>query len=482
MTHGSTVMLQEPSTTTLPEIRTMMRADTIAAIATPPGTAGLAVIRISGPAAITRTAEVFRGIDLRDAPSHTVHLGTVVGDDGGAIDQVLATVFRAPHSYTGDDIVELGCHGGSAVSRAVLERLLDGGSREGLRHAEPGEFTRRAFLNGRMDLAQAEAVADLIHAQTDEARAASMMQLEGALSRHVGALRDRLVRCASLLELALDFAEEDVELLSREELRAELAAVADAVRLLLDGYRSGRVIRDGFRVALAGRPNAGKSSVLNALVGSDRAIVTDIPGTTRDYIEEAVVLGGVLVRIIDTAGLRESDDRVEQLGMARTEAVIRSADLTVYVVDATEAGVFEHLAQHRDARDAGDAVVLLNKCDLVDEAARRALPLEEGVVHGSARMPAGLDALAALVRARAQAASRMSEQGAMLVTNARHADCLHRALAGVERSLAAINAGRTEEYLALDLRAAIDAAGEVVGIVRTDDVLEAIFSRFCIGK
>lgn len=463
-----------------------LSTETIAAIATPAGTAGLAVIRIAGPDAIARTAEVFRGTDLRSVASHTVHLGTVVDGDGRAIDQVLATVFRAPQSYTGDDTVELGCHGGTAVSRAVLERLLGDGTRDGLRHAMPGEFTRRAFLNGRMDLAQAEAVADLIHARTEEARLASMVQLEGVLSRHVAALRDRLVRCASLLELALDFADEDVDLLSRDELVAELDAVAEAVARLLDGYRSGRVIRDGFRVALAGRPNAGKSSVLNGLVGSDRAIVTDIPGTTRDFIEEGVVLGGVLVRLVDTAGLRTSDDPVEQIGIARAHEVISGADLTVYVIDGSagdvSAVVSEHRSQHAALGAACEAVMFVNKCDLLDASAFGSLPLEQGVVAGSARTPAGLDALEALVRARAQAASRMSEQGSVLVTNARHAACLGRARAGVDRARAAVAAGRSEEYIALDIRAAIDAAGEVVGIVRTDDVLEEIFSRFCIGK
>lgn len=468
------------------ESSTATSTETIAAIATPAGTAGLAVIRISGPDAIARTSEVFRGADLRSVASHTVHLGTVDDGDGRAIDQVLATVFRAPHSYTGDDTVELGCHGGTAVSRAVLDRLLGDGSRDGLRHAMPGEFTRRAFLNGRMDLAQAEAVADLIHARTEEARLASMVQLEGALSRHVVALRERLVRCASLLELALDFADDDVDLLSREELRAELDAVSHALARLLDGYRSGRVIRDGFRVALAGRPNAGKSSVLNGLVGSDRAIVTDIPGTTRDFIEEGVVLGGVFVRLVDTAGLRTSDDPVEQIGIARAQAVISGADLAAYVIDATAPDIAGTIAAHRSEHAAlgaaCEAVMLMNKCDLLDADALGTLPLEEGVVTGSARTPAGLDDFEALVRARAQAASRMSEQGSVLVTNARHAACLVRARAGVDRALAAVAAGRSEEYLALDVRAAIDAAGEVVGIVRTDDVLEEIFSRFCIGK
>lgn len=478
--------MTQMSTTVKSGTSAALATETIAAIATPAGTAGLAVIRISGPDAITRTAEVFRGTDLRSVASHTVHLGMVVDDDGRAIDQVLATIFRAPQSYTGDDTVELGCHGGSAVSRAVLERLLGDGSRDGLRHALPGEFTRRAFLNGRMDLAQAEAVADLIHARTEEARLASMVQLEGALSRHVTALRERLVRCASLLELALDFAEEDVDLLSRDELVAELDAVSDAVARLLDGYRSGRVIRDGFRVALAGRPNAGKSSVLNGLVGSERAIVTDIPGTTRDFIEEGVVLGGVLVRLIDTAGLRASDDPVEQIGIARAHEVIGGADLTAYVIDASASDIVCSIAAHRSEHATlgarCEAVMLVNKCDLLDASARGSLPLEEGVVAGSTRTPSGLDAFEALIRARAQAASRMSEQGSVLVTNARHAACLGRTRAAVDRARSAVAAGRSEEYIALDIRAAIDAAGEVVGIVRSDDVLEEIFSRFCIGK
>ena len=314
-------------------IRTALaEGDTIAAIATPPGTAGLAVIRLSGSQALHVAEHVFRGAALSSAGGYTVHFGHVVDSAGETVDEVLVTVFRAPHSYTGEDAVEISCHGGVVVTRGVLRSVLAAGAR----HAEPGEFTRRAFLNGRIDLAQAEAVADLIHARSEEAHRASLRQLEGALSVHVRELRDRLLHAASMLELGLDFVEEDVRFLAPEELAGLLSETTAAMQRALDSYGTGRLVREGVRVALLGRPNVGKSSLLNAMLGSERAIVTDVPGTTRDFIEEGLLIRGELFRFIDTAGLRQTDDAIEREGIARTQALAREADIVCTLSEAAD--------------------------------------------------------------------------------------------------------------------------------------------------
>lgn len=452
--------------------------DSIAAIATPPGTAGLAIVRLSGPRAIDIAARAFRGAALQKAEGHTAHYGQIVDADGAVVDEVLATVFRAPRSYTGEDSVEIGCHGGTVVTREVLRCLLDAGAR----HAEPGEFTRRAFLNGRIDLAQAEAVADLIHARSAEAHRASLRQLEGALSAYVRELRDSLLHAASMLELGLDFVEEDVRFLEPDELHGLVEDAARGMRRALDSFGTGRLVREGVRVALLGRPNAGKSSLLNAMLGSERAIVTEVPGTTRDFIEESLLLRGELFRFVDTAGLRDTDDRVEREGIARTQALARDADIVCLLSEAS--GGRGHMDALRDhlSRDATAAHVLpvYTKADLVSPEERAAL--------GTTGLPVsvidrgGLEELARHLAAMARDFGGTVEEGTVMVTNARHAQCLRDGLAALARAGHALAEGRSEEFVAVDLRDAIDRLGEIIGAVTTDDVLEGIFSRFCIGK
>ena len=459
------------------------REDTIAALATPPGTSGIAVVRVSGTDAIARAAGIFSRADsLLAAPSHTVHHGFVRTARGEAIDETLVSVFRSPHSYTGEDSAEISCHGGTAVSRAVLERLFE----TGVRHALPGEFTRRAFLNGKLDLAQAEAVADLISAQSDAAHRASMRQLEGALSKHIAAIREELVRCASMLELSLDFAEEDVRLLSADELRSALARARDTVHAALDTYASGRVLREGLTVVLAGRPNAGKSSMLNALLGTRRAIVTDMPGTTRDYIEEQAMLHGSLVRFVDTAGLRSAGDSAERAGVALSKEWIAAADVVCYLIDASEEDIDAEQASgiqasiERATGSRAEVILLANKADIVTPETRRACA-RVGLLPVSALTGDGLDTVTS--RLSSLARTRSSSGGEeVLVTNARHAECLRRSSAALDAGLAALADGRTEEILAYDVRGAIRALDEIIGTVTSDDVLNAIFSRFCIGK
>ncbi|MCB2203942.1 tRNA uridine-5-carboxymethylaminomethyl(34) synthesis GTPase MnmE [bacterium] len=457
--------------------------DTIAAIATPPGTSGIAVIRISGDGAVDLAARVFDGSDPRSAASHTVHHGMIRDADGEALDEVLLTVFRAPHSYTGEDSVEISCHGGSVVSRGVLTLLLGAGARA----AEPGEFTRRAFLNGKMDLSQAEAVADLIHARSTEAHRASLRQLEGRLSGYVTDIREQLLHAAGMLELSLDFVEEDVEFLSSGQLGDMLTQAEARLQTALDSFSGGRVIREGARVVLLGAPNVGKSSLLNALLGTRRAIVTEMPGTTRDYLEEGLLLHGEYLRLIDTAGMRETEDLIEREGIAFSMEAVRNAEIVCLLSDARDGAVQAialqaSLLQEQLLReDAATPVLLLfNKSDLVDadaaeELAAHGLPIS--ALHGD-----GVDALGKHLAAVARELRSESEEGEVLVTNARHADCLRRGLEAIRTAATAQREGMTEEILAADVRRAIDALGEIIGEVTTDDILNGVFSRFCIGK
>ncbi len=452
--------------------------DTIAAIATPPGTAGIAVIRVSGDRAVDCAATAFRGADLRTVHTHTVHYGKLHDESGRVVDEVLAAVFRAPGSYTGEDSVELSCHGGAMVTQSVLRCLLVSGAR----HAEPGEFTRRAFLNGRLDLVQAEAVADMIHAQTREAHRASLLQLEGVLSGFVREIRGKLLHAASMLELSLDFVEEDVAFMSVEELHGVIDDASRQVARALDSFGSGRLVREGVRVALLGKPNVGKSSLLNVLLGTDRAIVTDVPGTTRDFIEEPMLLRGELFRFIDTAGLRSTDDIVEREGIARTHRIARHADIVCLLGEAT--GGTEEIEALRALAgpecDEHETLNVFTKCDLVDGSTRAALSqtgLPVSAIDGS-----GLDALREALTGLARRMRAVTEQGEVLVTNARHADCLRRSHAALKRAAEALKEGMTEEFVALDVRESIDALGEMIGEVTSDDVLNGIFARFCIGK
>lgn len=451
--------------------------DTIAAIATPPGTAGIAVLRISGDDAIGVAAELFDGSDLRTADSHTAHHGYIRDAAGGLLDEVLVTVFHAPRSYTGEFSVEISCHGGGVVSRRVLERVLDSGAR----HAEPGEFTRRAFLNGKMDLSQAEAVADLIHAQTDEAHRASLQQLEGKLSRYVSDIRERLMHAAGMLELSLDFVEDDVDFLTADETANLLSGARAQLQTALDSYADGRIIRDGARIALVGAPNVGKSSLLNHLLGMRRAIVTDTPGTTRDYLEEAALLQGEYVRLIDTAGLRETEDVVEREGVAISRETLRRADIVCLLTDARDGAEKGQALRAQLAKETEGVVLLVfNKSDLADPGTAAALA-EDGTVISVLRGD-GLPLLAQRLAAQARTLRSGSEQGSVLVTNVRHADCLRRGIAAIDEARQAAAAGMTEEIVAAELRRAIDALGEIIGAVTSDDILNGIFRRFCIGK
>ena len=454
--------------------------DTIAALATARGAAALAVVRVGGAEAVAVVASRFSNPALATAAGRTVHVGWLADGAGHPVDQVVCVVWRGPRSATGEDVVEVTCHGGDAVAQAVLRTLYDAGARP----AEPGEFTRRAFLAGKLDLAQAEAVADLVHAESRLGHRAAVAHLRGRVSEAVADVREALVETAALVELELDFAEEDVELADRPALRALLDRADRVLTDLLSTARLGALVRDGVRVVLGGRPNAGKSTLLNALVGDDRAIVSPTPGTTRDAVEAEAELGGLRVRFTDTAGLRETADAVEAEGTRRARAAIDRADVVLYVVDATRGLDAEERAFLDGLPPAPPVLVVWNKADLGPAGLRPAPPDARAGWSVSARDalgdPSRLDDLRAAVLDVVWTGAAAAGGGDVAV-NERHRAHLDAAREAVRRARDALDVGGADT-LALDLRAALRELGLVTGAVTTEDVLDAVFSRFCIGK
>lgn len=464
-------------------------SDTIAAIATPPGDGGISVIRISGESAFQLVDRGFRRKQsLAAEPSHTAHYGEFVDEQGRLIDKVVALVFRKPHSYTGEDTVELSCHGGQFVTKRIVETLI----RFGARAAAAGEFTKRAFLNGRLDLAQAEAVADLIHSRSERAHESSISQLKGLLSGTIADLRERLIKSVSLLELELDFAEDGYEFTEKSKVAEQLAVSINKVDDLLKSYRVGRIYRDGVRVALAGAPNVGKSSLLNALLREERAIVTSLPGTTRDIIEESITLSGLLFNLSDTAGLRDTSDPVEQEGVRRAEERLASCDILILLLDSTrplhsfEPELIRKLVAGVGGRRAG-CIIAINKTDVAPAdmsrfAAISEILSEHPVLEISAKTHNGFEMLEAeLVRIAVGGSASITDIGVM-ITNARHYSALEKAKQNLLLALDSVSSGKSGEFIAVDLRAGLDALDEIVGTVTTEDILNSIFSTFCIGK
>lgn len=454
--------------------------ETIAAIATARGRAALAIVRVSGFSAIELAASCFRGADLRKASSHTAHVGYVVASNDENLDQVVATVFRTPRSATGEDVVEFSCHGGDFAARIILERLIEAGARM----ADPGEFSLRAFINGKMDLAQAEAVADLIHASSSLAHRVSLSHLEGRYSDVLSDLRSELLELAALVELELDFSDEDVEFADRERLISLLERSSRLLTELLESYRLGARLRDGVRVVIGGRPNAGKSTLLNALLGRDRAIVSETPGTTRDEIEAEAEIDGLLYRFVDTAGLRETADAVEAEGVRRAERSIEQSDVLIYVYDVA-VGLAEvernFLRRIREREASPPVVVVANKRDLVDGVAAvpdGVLPIsaERGQTDGSETAPL-IERLQAIV-----GEGLSSTDASHVVTNERHRGHLRAARDAVRSAHRDLLGGSPGDALALDLRRALHEIGAITGEITSEDVLDQIFSRFCIGK
>ena len=464
-------------------------SDLIAAISTPLSPSAIGILRLSGPGAAAAADRVFRarsGRPLAEAPSRTLVYGSLLDREGRVVDQVLATVSRAPHSYTGEDTAELQCHGSPMVLSLGLEALCAAGARL----AQPGEFTKRAFLNGRLDLPQAEAVADLLEAETPEGVRAAAGQLSGALSRRVEGVSHGLVDLLAHFHAVLDYPDEDIGPLEAEQIGGVLSAAAGELRRLLETYQRGRFLVRGVPCAIVGLPNAGKSSLLNALVGYQRAIVTDIPGTTRDTVEERCMLGGVLLRLIDTAGLRETDDPVERLGVARSRAALEGAELALVLMDGSAPAedldrlTAELQLWEEAARTCPRTILVLTKADL-PRGADRGFSVLGGekappVVRLSARTGEGLAELSDAVRALFPQGAP-GEEGAVL-TNARQAEAAERALRGLERAGEGLDAGVTPDAVLTDVEGAVEALGELSGRNIREDVVARIFARFCVGK
>ncbi len=449
------------------------RLDTIAAIATAPGTGAVSLLRVSGSEAVDYVGRLWRGrAALVDSPERRANLGGIVNLSGELVDQVLATVFRGPRSYTGEDVVELACHGGVLVTSELLKALLS----VGCRLADPGEFSQRAFFNGKMDLTQAEAVMDLISAQTTLALRAAHGQLDGRLGQTITKMRAELLHVLAHVEAYTDFPEEDISPGTVEQLRQLIAAILQQAHSLLATADQGRILREGVNTVLCGLPNAGKSSLLNTLLGYDRAIVSATPGTTRDTIEEVINLRGYPLRLVDTAGVRATTDELEQAGVERSQRQLLRADLILEVVDASESAQ-QRLEMGEGA--TGRRLLVLNKLDLGVHPSWDSVA--EPKVAISCQNGDGLASLEdAILQAITQGVGLAT--GSQVAINARHQDCLRRVVAGLVAGDAALQQEVSSEFVAMDLRDAMDALGEITGRMDTEELLGAIFSQFCIGK
>ena len=449
----------------------MYERDTIAAIASPPGTGAIALLRLSGPRAFAITAAVAPGLPL-ESKDRRAYFSALVDTDG-QIDEGLVTTFHGPRSFTGEDVVEFSVHGSSYVQQRLLEALLAAGART----AQPGEFTQRAFLNRKMDLSQAEAVADLIASQSAAQHRLALQQLRGGFGKRIEDLRQQLIDFSALIELELDFSEEDVQFAKRVELVTLIDRLVDLCAELISSFRYGNAVKQGVPVAIIGAPNSGKSTLLNALLQEDRAIVSDIPGTTRDTVEETVTLGGILFRFIDTAGIRKTNDVVEQLGIDRSYKKAKEASIVVLLGDASvmnEQAFALEAGMLRERIGEGPVVIpVLNKVDVVQSRPKSTLAI-------CAKQGEGLDALKQ--RFLDHVNNLHTGQADIVVTNARHVDALTKARQALVDARKAIDNGTSGELLAVDLRRAQHHLGAITGSITTDDLLGSIFSRFCIGK
>lgn len=453
----------------------MIQHDTIVALATAQGISAIAVIRLSGKDSIAVTQRVFNGKNLLEANTHTVHFGTL-HHQGKLIDEVLVTVFKEPHSFTRENSVEISCHGSPVIIKEIVKALLT----EGARLAGPGEFTKRAFLNGRMDLAQAEAVADLINAETDNARQAALNQMRGGFSKEINHLREELIHFASLIELELDFGEEDVEFAKRDDLRKLILTIQSYLSSLIQSFDQGNVIKNGVPTVIAGKPNAGKSTLLNLLLNEEKAIVSEIAGTTRDVIEDEIVLGGINFRFIDTAGLRETQDVIEAIGVERTRDRMRKASVILYLFDLSATNLTDIQRETEELKQLAIPFIRIgNKIDKANPELLNALSQEDFVLI-SASQKENIQHLKDKLLSFFQVSTVKS--GDVLVTSLRHYQNLLQTHQSLDRVLAGMSEGITGDFLAMDIRQSLHYLGEITGAITTDDLLENIFSKFCIGK
>lgn len=446
--------------------------DTIVALATPPGIGAISVIRISGPETFSKVDKIFYGKKkINDCSTHTIHYGKIIDSKNEIIDDVLVSVFRAPNSYTGEDSVEISTHGSQYIVEKIIALLLE----NGVRLAEPGEFTKRAFLNGKIDLAQAEAVADIINSRTEASLKGARNQLDGILSQKVESLREKLIHTSSLIELELDFAEEDIEFLSVKEIVENIDSIENEIDNLLKTFSFGRIIRDGVNVALVGKPNVGKSSLLNYLLKESRAIVSEIPGTTRDIIREELSIDGILFRLYDTAGIRMTNDAIEKEGVLRSRNAVKNADIVLYLNDVKTGLDKELLNEILELSDEKKILKVVNKIDIKknDDS--------QFDVEISAKTGEGIENLFKKLKEKAIGNQPYTEKTA-IVSNIRHYNALKKAKEHLINAKKSIELKLTSEFIAVDLRNAENALGEIIGKITTDDILNNIFSKFCIGK
>ncbi len=449
--------------------------DTIVALATAPGLGAIGVIRVSGLKAFPAVNQLFRGKNLEEQDSHTIHFGTL-REGETIVDEVLVSLFRAPQSYTKEDVIEISCHGSSYIIQSIIRLLLG----KGCRLAKAGEFTQRAFLNGRFDLAQAEAVADLIHAENESMHEAAMKQMRGGFSRELKALREELVHFASMIELELDFGEEDVEFASREDLKKLVNDLQSHIKPLIESFQLGNALKKGIPVVIAGKPNAGKSTLLNALLNEEKAIVSDIPGTTRDVIEDVIHVDGISFRFIDTAGIRTTADTVEAIGVERTMEKLKQASVILYLIDMEKDSVHDIENEIAFVRKLEVPYLLIgNKIDSAQKEAQLLLESHDAITISASQkenletLKEGLKTVVSLDQFKT---------GNTLITSLRHFESLKESYTALDRVLEGIDQEITHDFLAMDIRQSLHHLGEITGEITTDDLLANIFSKFCIGK
>jgi tRNA modification GTPase len=460
----------------------MKNEATICAISTPIGEGGIGIVRISGRDAIPIADKIFfskKNKKLSSLASHTIHYGEIRDNSSERIDEALVSIMKAPNTYTKEDVIEINCHGGALSLKRVMELVI----KNGARLAEPGEFTKRAFLNGRIDLAQAEAVMDIISSKTDDSLRLAVNQLSGILSKRVNAIREELISIIASIEAAIDFVDEDIEFISRDEIGKRIKSAVDEIEALITTADEGRIYKEGIATAIIGRPNVGKSSLLNALLKEERAIVTPVPGTTRDVIEEWVNIKGMPLRILDTAGIRHTEDIVEMEGVKRSREAIKMADIILLLIDGSVKLNGEDKRLIEEVKDKR-LIVLLNKSDLpslVKKSDIEKLLPDKEMVSVSALTGEGVDSLKAVIH-ELLFKGRITAGERPIITNLRHKTALEKTKSSLENLQNSIKGNMSEEFLAVDLRAALNALGEITGETATEDILNRIFEEFCVGK
>jgi tRNA modification GTPase len=457
----------------------MNLSDTITAISTPIGEGGISVIRLSGSKSFEIIENIFfndngrkKKINISETPSHTIHFGYLF-DELNLVDEVLISIFKKPNSYTGEDTIEISSHGGVLVSQKILALTL----KTGARHAEPGEFTKRAFLNKRLDLSQAEAVADLIKAKTDSAHKSSLKQLEGSLSSYISSVRQEIIDATSLIELELDFSEEDLEFVSKDEFKKKINLLIEKLKDIISSYISGKIIRDGINLVITGRTNSGKSSLFNELLKSDRAIVSEISGTTRDYLQENIIINGILFNLIDTAGIRESQNLIETEGIKRSFQKIEEADFILYLIDSTETENYikNEIEFFKNKFNPKKSLLIFTKNDIKDLK-------EKNEITVSIFNDASLYKLKQKITNKIKENSVQKSSSEIILTNLRHKICLENVVGSLRQVVESIDKKMSGEFISIDLRNALNYLGEITGEITNEEILNNIFSKFCVGK